>query len=183
MPGIPTITYSSPTSTATSAGFTVTWASSNATNYSVNIYNGNNGNSVSGYPTTTSNTSATLTGLVPNTQYDVSVQGINLTGSGQVFTNYTTTQAASSPSSSFTVVGSKGSSTGSLNFTWSNPPVGTVSYSVQLLGPLGDSVPYTTTATSAPYIYLIPGASYTMNINALNSSSATIGTATTTITA
>ena len=183
LPGIPTITYSSPTSNTVSAGFTVTWASSNATNYSVNIYNGNNGNSVSGYPTTTSNTSATLTGLVPNTQYDVSVQGINLTGSGQVFTNYTTTQAASSPSSSFTVVGSKVYSIGLLNFTWSNPPTGTVSYSVQLLGPLGDSVPYTTTATLALYMYLIPGASYTMNINALNSSSATIGTATTTITA
>ena len=188
LPGIPTITYSSPTSTATSAGFTVTWASSNATNYSVNIYNGNNGNSVSGYPTTTSNTSATLTGLVPNTQYDVSVQGINLTGSGQVFTNYTTTQAATS-SGTFNVSATQ-AGYGSFNAVWANPPTGTVSYNVLVSGPnSGLLTPYYSltlvplTTTSENYSHGISGGTYTITVSALNSSAVVIGTATTTITA
>jgi len=188
LPGTPTIAYSLPTSTATSAGFTVTWSSTNATNYSVNIYNSNTGNSVFGYPITTSNTSATLTGLVPSTQYSVSVQGINLTGSGQVFTNYTTTQAATS-SGTFNVSATQAGS-GSFNAVWANPPTGTVSYNVLVSGPnsglLTPSysltlVPLTT--TSENYSHGISGGTYTITISALNSSAVVIGTATTTITA
>jgi hypothetical protein len=188
VPGTPTITYSLPTSTPVSAGFTVTWSSTNAVNYSVNVYNSNTGNSVAGYPTITSSTSAVLTGLVPNTQYSVSVQGINLSGNSQTFTNYTTTQTASVVGT-FNIGGIKVGS-GAFSVVWGSPPTGTTSYNVFVSGPNSSLlipsynltlVPLATTAET--YLYGVSGGTYTITVNALNSSSVVIGTASTTITA
>ena len=182
--GIPTITYSSPTSTATSAGFTVTWASSNATNYSVNI--SSNGNSVSGYPRTTTNTSAVLTGLAPNTQYSVSVQGINLSGTGPVFKSSTTTQAAGTPGT-FNI-GAIQVGSGAFSVVWGSPPTGTASYSVLVSGPnSGALVPsysltgVPTSVTSETYLYGVSGGTYTITVSAYNSSGVVIGTASTSV--
>ena len=168
LPGTPTISYSA----ITSSGFTATWSATNADSYSVNVYNSSRGYSIGAYPLITSNTSATITGLPASTQYSVSVQAINLSGNSPTFTNYTTTSSYVAPSV-FTVVGTK-PSYASLHLSWSNPPPGTVSYSIQLVGPYGDSSYHNTSATSWDYSYLIPNATYTMTVIALNGSSVTI---------
>ena len=87
-PATPTITYSN----VTSGGFTVSWSSSGATSYNVQIYESISGNNVSGYPKngTTLTTSGALTGLQPNLGYTTSVVAINAGGSASNTVSTTT---------------------------------------------------------------------------------------------
>ena len=77
-PGTPVITYSN----ITSSSFTVSWSSTNATSYNVQIYESMSGNPVSPYPLTgVTSTSASISGLpVPNRGYSTTITAINSSG-------------------------------------------------------------------------------------------------------
>ena len=66
----PIITFSN----RTRESFSVDWFATNATSYRVDVKRNSTGLSLPGYPTNTSNTSATLTGLADNALYSVSVR-------------------------------------------------------------------------------------------------------------
>ena len=84
-PGTPSITVTN----TTTSGFKVTWSSTNAVNYNVQIYNGNNSNYIYG-PTTDSITTYTASGLPENTPYTISVYGISSTGTNSDITTMST---------------------------------------------------------------------------------------------
>ena len=74
-PGIiedPSITFSN----RTKESFSVEWFSTNATSYRVDIKRNSTGASLSGYPVTTTNTSAVLSGLTINALYNISVTAL-----------------------------------------------------------------------------------------------------------
>ena len=74
-PGViedPTITFSNRTRTS----FSVDWLSTNATQYRVDIKRNSTGASLPGYPVTTTDTSAVLSGLTENALYNVSVTAL-----------------------------------------------------------------------------------------------------------
>lgn len=72
----PTITYSN----VTSSSFTVSWSRPGATSYYIDIYNNVTGISLFGYPTTTTNTSASPFGLTSNNNYTTIAYADNANG-------------------------------------------------------------------------------------------------------
>jgi hypothetical protein len=119
-PATPTITYSD----VTSNGFTVSWSSSGATSYNVQIYQSISGNTVSGYPLNgTTNTSAIVTGLNPNLGYSTTITAINSAGSASNTASTTTLRLAALTPTFGSNTSISGGFTGSVtnydaNYTW-----------------------------------------------------------------
>lgn len=83
--GNPSISVSS----LTDVGFNLSWSSSGATNYYVDVYNTSTLASPSGFPlTSTTNTSASVYGLSANTAYTIVVYGKKTVGSTPYMSTY-----------------------------------------------------------------------------------------------
>jgi trimeric autotransporter adhesin len=86
--GNPSISVSS----LTDVGFDLSWSSSGATNYYVDVYNTSTLTSASGFPlTSTTNTSASVSGLSANTAYTIVVYGKKTVGSTPYMSTYLNT--------------------------------------------------------------------------------------------
>ena len=120
-PATPTITYSN----VTSSGFDVSWSSTGATSYNVQIYQSISGNSVSGYPLNgTTNTSATVSGLSPNLGYSTTITAINSSGNTSNTASTTTLKNTALTPTFGSNTSTTGGFTGSVtnydsNYTWS----------------------------------------------------------------
>jgi hypothetical protein len=117
-PSVPTITYSN----VTSNSFTVSWSSSGATSYTVQIYESISGNSVAGYPQSgVTATSASISGLQPSRGYSTTITAINSGGSA-VNTASTTTLAPPAVIPTITMGANSGISqtAGTINWTSTN---------------------------------------------------------------
>jgi hypothetical protein len=155
-PSTPSITYSS----VTSSSFTVSWSSSGATSYTVQIYESVSGNPVSGYPQTgVTSTSASISTLQPNRGYSTTITAFNSSGSA-VFTASTTTSlgAALTPSLGAATGTADGFTFNITNYdaayTWGKSTTsGTVTFGT----PSGSTYPVTVTGLAA-------GASATVTI-------------------
>ena len=83
-PTVPTVTFSNVTKTS----FDMSWSATGATSYEVNVYLASTAVSLTGYPvTSTTSTTASITGLSAGTNYGVEVWAIN--SSGKSFGNFT----------------------------------------------------------------------------------------------
>jgi hypothetical protein len=175
-PAAPTITLSSITTT----GFVATFASTGATSYSIDVFRSSTGVSATGYPTTITGTSVTLTGLTGTVNYSITAVATNAGGSSSMTTKTITgTPAVTFGSNTSTSTGFTGSvsnrdSSYTYSFAASNSATvtpGTAS---------GTSYPFTVTGLSA-------GASSTVTVtssktDAFNGTGSTTGSATAAVT-